>query len=119
MIDALVRGLARSNPDVAAAIVVDADGRAHASDSASSDLVASAVAFVVPLRELLDRSVAELGGGALTQSVIEGSDGTFALADVDGFRTVVLIGVPGTAPGALRADARWLANELRTTGVAS
>lgn len=116
MIDALVRGLSRANPDVSAAIVVDADGRVHASDSASSELVASAVAFAVPLRELLDRSVAELGGGALMHSLIEGSDGTFALADIDGFRTVVLIGAPGSAPGSLRSDARWLAEQLRASG---
>jgi hypothetical protein len=49
----------------------------------------------------------------LRGTLIEGSDATFALADVDGNNTAVLIGARGAPAGSLRAESLWFADELR------
>ncbi len=108
--------LARGNPDVSALLVIDAGGRVVASRSSSSDLTRVAVAMAVPLRELLDRTAAELGCGELRTTLVEGESASFALADVDGDRAVLVVGAARAAPGALRADSLWLADQLRTGG---
>ena len=112
-ISTLSTTLARGNPDVLGLLVVDGDGHVQASDGASQEVVRAAVAITVPLRELLDRAAAELGCGELTATVIEGRDASIAIADVDGFRSVVVLGATGAAPGALRADSLWAADKLR------
>lgn len=109
----LMRTLIRGNPDVVGVMVVDADGRVHAGEAAQSSLLASATAVAVPLRELLDRTATELGCGELAATVVEGSHASFAMADVDGFRSVIVLGANGAAPGALRADAIWAADAVR------
>jgi len=115
-IAAISQSLTRGNPDILGLLVVDGDGRVHASESASDDIVRAAVAITVPLRELLDRASAELGCGELSATVIEGHDASLAIADVDGFRCVVVIGATGAAPGALRADSLWAAERIRREG---
>jgi len=105
--------LARGNPDILGVLVVDADGHVHASETTSPDIIRTAVAVVVPLREMLDRAAAELGCGELSTTIIEGRDASLAIADVDGLRSVVIIGAFGAAPGALRADSLWAAECLR------
>lgn len=118
-ISTLSKFLAQGNPDVLGLLVVDGDGNVQASDGASRDIVRAAVAITVPLRELLDRAAAELGCGDLTATVIEGRDASIAIADVDGFRSVVVLGATGAAAGALRADSLWVAERLRREGAAS
>ena len=108
------RRIVQGNPDVACALLVDGDGGVHASEGASPDVVQAATAFLVPLRELLERATTELGGGLLRGTLVEGEAGLFALADVDGFRTVVVVGGREAAGGSLRADALWLAERART-----
>jgi predicted regulator of Ras-like GTPase activity (Roadblock/LC7/MglB family) len=108
-----VTQIGRGNPEVVAALVVDGDGRVRASEAVAQEVVRAAVAIVVPLRDLLDRAAAELGCGALQSTLVEGRDATFAIADVDGHRTAVVVGSSGAAPGALRADSLWLAEEIR------
>ena len=115
----LARTIARGNPDVLGVLVVDGDGHVDASESTSASLVTSAVAVAVPLREFLDRAASELGCGELQATVVEGRDASLAIADVDGFRSVVVIGANGAAPGALRADSLWVAGCLRREGVRS
>ena len=105
--------VARGNPDVLGVLVVDGDGKVHATDSTSPDVVRAAVAMAIPLRDLLDRTAAELGCGELSSTVVEGRDASFAIADVDGFRSVIVIGATGAAPGSLRADSLWMAARLR------
>jgi predicted regulator of Ras-like GTPase activity (Roadblock/LC7/MglB family) len=109
--DSLLR-LQRGNPDVQAALVIDSNGSVVSAGS-SARAKEAAVAFAVPLRDLLERSVAELGAGALHAALIEGSAGTFAVADVDGDRIAVVVGQQASTPGALRADALWLAAQVR------
>lgn len=118
LISQLTNTLTRGNPDVVGAIVVDADGKVRAED-VSPELLQAAVAIAVPLRELLDRASAELGCGEMVTTIVEGRAASLAIADVDGFRTVVVIGVSGAAVGALRADAKWLAQSLRSERLAS
>ena len=113
VVDQLAQTVVRGNPDVLGVLVVDADGRVHASDAAPEDVVQAAIALTVPLRELLDRTSAELGCGELRTTLIEGRTASIALADVDGFRTVVVIGATGAAGGALRADSLWIADRIR------
>jgi len=113
MVNQLAQMLARGNPDVLGLLVVDGDGRVHASEAASPDIVQAAVAMTVPMRELLDRTSAELGCGEMRAAIIEGQQASIALADVDGFRTVVVIGASGAAAGALRADSIWVADRIR------
>lgn len=108
----LVQQLCRGNPQVLAALLVDEQGRALHQHEGDSELVNASVSMVLPLRELLEHLLAELGCGALQQAVVEGSAGSIALADVDGRRTVMLIGAGEAAPGALRSDARWLSQRL-------
>ena len=110
---ALLRRLSAGNPDISAVLVVDGDGRVHASHSADPRLVQVATALIVPLREILDRAAAELGCGAIVDSFITGEHASFALADVDGNRTVIVVGASTSAPGALRADARFVAESVR------
>ncbi len=112
----LVERLGRGNPEVTALMVIDAGGRVHASDGVAPEVLRAAVAMMVPLREFLDRAAADLGCGLLRGTVVEGSDATFALADVDGDRTAVVVGASGAAIGSIRADALWLAAELRRGG---
>lgn len=118
-VTALSQTVARGNPDVLGLLVVDGDGHVHASESTSEDILRAAVAVAVPLRELLDRAAAELGCGEMTATVLEGRAASFAIADVDGYRSVVVIGEAGAAPGALRADSLWVAERLRREGVSS
>ena len=113
MVVRLAQTLARGNADVLGILVVDGDGRVHASETMSPEIVRSAAAMVVPLRELLDRASSELGCGELSAAVLEGRDASLAIADVDGFQSVVVIGAAGSAPGALRADSLWLADRIR------
>lgn len=113
---ALVARIGRGNPEVAAAMIVDSNGRVSASEALAPEIERAAVALIVPLRDFLDRAAAELGCGALHGAVIEGGDASIALADVDGVRTACVIGASGAAAGALRADALWLADELRRAG---
>ncbi len=94
-------------------MLVEASGAVIASDGLGEQLATAAVALVLPLRDFLDRAAAELGCGALAGSVVEGSAASFALADVDGSRTAIVLGRPGCSPGSLRADALWLAEQLR------
>lgn len=115
-ISTLSQTLARGNPDVLGLLVVDGDGRVQSSEGASQDIVRAAVAIMVPLRELLDRAATELGCGEMTATVIEGRDASIAVADVDGFRSVVVIGATGAAAGALRADSLWVAERIRREG---
>ena len=112
-VSTLCQALARGNPDVLGLLVVDSDGHVHASDSTTEDIVRAAVAITVPLRELLDRASTELGCGEMCATVLEGRDASLAIADVDGFRSVVVIGATGAAAGALRADSLWVAERLR------
>ncbi|MBS2012931.1 MAG: roadblock/LC7 domain-containing protein [Deltaproteobacteria bacterium] len=109
----LTQTLTRGNPDVLGLLVVDSDGQVHASESVSDDIVRAAVAITVPLRDLLDRAATELGCGELRATVVEGRDACLAIADVDGFRTVVVIGSTTAAAGSLRADSLWVAERLR------
>jgi predicted regulator of Ras-like GTPase activity (Roadblock/LC7/MglB family) len=115
----LAQTVARGNPDVLGVLVVDGDGKVHASESTSPDVVRAAVAMAIPLRDLLDRTAAELGCGELSATIVEGREASFAIADVDGFRSVVVIGATGAAPGALRADSLWIAARLRDGGATS
>lgn len=112
----LAQMLTRGNPDVAGVLVIDGDGRVHASDATSEDLVKTAIAIVVPLRELVDRASTELGCGEMNVTLVEGRQASIAITDVDGFRSVVVIGANGSASGALRADALWVADHLRKSG---
>jgi predicted regulator of Ras-like GTPase activity (Roadblock/LC7/MglB family) len=105
----LVTLLTRGNTEIHTALIVDGQGRVFASERLSR----AAVALVVPLREFIDRATAELGCGALRDTLVEGDQGTFALADIDGDRTAVIVGQPGAAAGALRADSLWLAEQVR------
>jgi len=105
--------LAQGNPDILGVLVVDGDGHVHASETTSPEIVRSAVAVAVPLRELLDRAATELGCGEMSATVVEGRDASLAIADVDGFRSVIVIGASGAASGALRADSLWAAECLR------
>ncbi len=109
----LVQQVARGNPEVTGAILVDSGGTVLASEGLGDQLATAAVAMVLPLRDFLDRAAAELGCGALAASVVEGGAASFALADVDGARTAIVLGRSGCSPGALRADALWLADQLR------
>jgi predicted regulator of Ras-like GTPase activity (Roadblock/LC7/MglB family) len=115
----LAQTLTRGNPDVLGLLVVDGDGRVHASESTSEDVVRAAAAVAVPLRELLDRAANELGCGEMSATVVEGRDASLAIADIDGFRSVVVIGAAGAAPGGLRADSLWIAERLRAEGSSS
>jgi len=108
--------VARGNGEVSGVFVVDDAGGVSGSEGATEEAVAAAVAMVVPLRALLDRAAAELGAGQLSVVTIEGDLGTLALADVDGARTVVVLGAAGAAPGSLRADASFVAERLRIAG---
>jgi len=110
---ALAQTVTRGNPDVLGVMVVDGEGGVHASESTSPDVMTAAVAMVVPLCELLDRTATELGCGEIACTVVEGRAASIALADVDGFRSVLVVGASGAAPGALRADSMWLAERLR------
>src|SRR4051812_35068185 len=101
-LEQIVSVIARGNPEVTAAVIVSANGAVQASESATKDMVQAAIAFAVPLRELLDRTAAELGCGGLKGTLVEGSSASFALADVDGDRTAIVIGASGAAAGSLR-----------------
>jgi predicted regulator of Ras-like GTPase activity (Roadblock/LC7/MglB family) len=115
-LDTYLEALNRGNPDVTALLVIDGAGRVQASRSASSELTRVAVAMAAPLRELLDRTSAELGCGELRATLVEGTNASFALADVDGDRSVMVVGATRAIPGALRADSLWLADQLRSLG---
>ena len=115
----LARTVVRGNPDVIGLLVVDSTGNVDASESTSAEILSAAVAVTVPLRELLDRAAGELGCGEMRATLVEGSEASLAIADVDGLRCVVVIGATGAAPGALRADSLWVAECLRREGLAS
>lgn len=109
----LAASVARGNPEVTGALLVDAGGQVLACEGLGAQLATAAVALVVPLRDFLDRVAAELGCGALASTVVEGTTAGFAIADVDGDRSAIVLGRPGCSPGSLRADALWLAEQLR------
>jgi predicted regulator of Ras-like GTPase activity (Roadblock/LC7/MglB family) len=109
----LTAQIIRGNPDISAVILVDGDGRVHASHAADPRLVQVATAMVVPLREMLDRAAAELGCGSVVDTFVTGEHACFALADVDGSRSVVVVGSATAPPGALRSDARFVAQGVR------
>lgn len=92
---------------------MESDGRVRASLDDDKTWIARATALLVPLRELLDRTGAELGCGVPTSTLIQGDDATMALADVDGTATVVVMGRTDAPGGALLSDARWLAEQIR------
>ncbi len=110
--------VARGNPEVTGALLIDAGGQVVACEGLGTQLATVAVALVLPLREFLDRAAAELGCGALSTSLIEGSNASFAIADVDGAQSAIVLGRPGCSPGSLRADALWLAEQVRFQGAA-
>jgi predicted regulator of Ras-like GTPase activity (Roadblock/LC7/MglB family) len=112
-VSSLAETLARGNPDILGVLIVDGDGRVHASETTSPEVVSCAVAVAVPLRELLDRASSELGCGEMSATILEGRDASLAIADIDGFRSVIVIGANGAAPGALRADSLWVAEQVR------
>jgi predicted regulator of Ras-like GTPase activity (Roadblock/LC7/MglB family) len=98
--------------DIQGAIVVAEDGSAICTRG-SQGLAAAATALVVPLRDVLERTVAELGGGRLGLAMIEAETGRFCIADVDGNATVVVVAGADTAPGLVRHEALTLAAALR------
>ena len=57
-LDPLVERVARGNPEVPGAILVDAGGTVPASDGLGDQLANVAVALVLPLRDFLDRAAA-------------------------------------------------------------
>jgi predicted regulator of Ras-like GTPase activity (Roadblock/LC7/MglB family) len=118
-LDAYLDQLSRANPDVNALLVIDGSGLVHSNQAASGELARVAVAMAMPLRELLERTAAELGCGELRTTLVEGESASFALADVDGARSVVVIGAAGASPGALRADSVWLADRIRSSEASS
>lgn len=109
----LATQICRANPGVSLAFVFDSQGNVRAAERADPRLLKAAVALLPPFREIADRAAAELGCRALCSVVVEGEAASFALADVDGDRTAVVIGATDGTPGALRADALWLAQALR------
>jgi predicted regulator of Ras-like GTPase activity (Roadblock/LC7/MglB family) len=109
----LVSRIGRENPGLASAMLIDAEGRVHASNLAAPELIRAAADLVLQLRRSLERAAVELGYGMLRGTLIEGSEATFALASVDNEMMAVLVGTPGASPGTLRADSLWLADELR------
>lgn len=115
-LSSLVKRLSRANPHAPLAFLVDGKGSLHCPDGMHSAVVRPAVAQVVQLRDVANRLMAELGCGALQSVILDGDGGNLALADVDGARTAVVMGGGGAPPGALRADALWLAQSLRTLG---
>jgi len=114
-LSALTDRIQRHNPFVTTVAVFEADGRVEA-QSANPSWVAGATALLAPLRELLDRTGAELGCGALASTLVQGRDASIALADVDGLRTAVVVGNTDAPAGALLSDARWLAREIVEAG---
>jgi predicted regulator of Ras-like GTPase activity (Roadblock/LC7/MglB family) len=114
----LMNELTKGNPDVSGALLVDGAGRVRVSPRLDPELATAATALAVPLRDLLDRTAAELGCGAVASTLIEGERGSLAFADVDGERMVVVIGARGAAVGALRGEAVWLAERLRASEAA-
>ncbi len=107
------REVADQNPEVTAALLVDDRGQVVESAHTDERMVGAATAFLTPLREFLDRVTSELGAGEFQASLIEGQHLSFALADVDGRRSVVVVGKQGSAPGSLRSDSLWLADLAR------
>ena len=65
---------------------------------------------------MLERAIAELGGGQFQCTIVESDTGKLALANIDGLRTVVLVGNADMAPGLLRHDGLSLAEALRQGG---
>jgi predicted regulator of Ras-like GTPase activity (Roadblock/LC7/MglB family) len=114
-LDTFLEQIHKGNPDVGALLLIDSTGRVIANRTASSELTRVAVAMAVPLRELLERTTAELGCGELRTTLIEGENASLALADVDGDRSVVVVGVARASLGALRADSLWLVDQLRAS----
>ncbi|MCU0655976.1 MAG: roadblock/LC7 domain-containing protein [Polyangiaceae bacterium] len=114
-LDTFLEQIHKGNPDVGALLLIDSTGRVIANRTASTELTRVAVAMAVPLRELLERTTAELGCGELRTTLIEGENASLALADVDGDRSVVVVGVARASLGALRADSLWLVDQLRST----
>jgi predicted regulator of Ras-like GTPase activity (Roadblock/LC7/MglB family) len=112
-IDELVLQITQGNAEVLGALVVDSNGTVLASNGVGVQMTTAAVAMVVPMRDFLERAVAELGCGALTASLIEGSSASLAVADVDGERTAIVVAKAGCSPGSLRADSLWLATAVR------
>jgi predicted regulator of Ras-like GTPase activity (Roadblock/LC7/MglB family) len=115
-LDQLMSTVGRNNAEAVAALLVDGAGRVQKSETTAPEVARAAIALATPLRELLDRTAAELGCGALRVALVEGTDASLAFADVDGDITAVLVGAAGAAPGALRADALWLADQVRAGG---
>ncbi len=105
-----------SRDDVLGAVVV-ADSGQSVTTRGVNGMAAAATALVAPLRDMLERTTAELGGGQFQCTLVESDTGKLALADIDGLRTVVLVGSADVAPGLLRHDALSLAEALRQGGV--
>lgn len=105
-----------SRDDVLGAVVV-ADSGQSVTTRGVNGMAAAATALVAPLRDMLERATAELGGGQFQCTLVESDTGKLALADIDGSRTVVLVGSADVAPGLLRHDALSLAEALRQGGV--
>jgi predicted regulator of Ras-like GTPase activity (Roadblock/LC7/MglB family) len=115
-LSSLVKRLSRANPHAPLAFLVDNKGTLHCPDGMQTAAVRPAVAQVVKLREVASRLMTELGCGAMQSVLLDGDSGNLALAGVDGERMAVIVGGSAAPPGALRADALWLAQSLRTLG---
>jgi predicted regulator of Ras-like GTPase activity (Roadblock/LC7/MglB family) len=98
--------------EIQGAIVVSQDGTALCTRG-SQGLATAATALVVPLRDVLERAAAELGGGRLVATMIEAETGRFCIADIDGVATVVVVAGADSSPGLVRHEALTLATALR------
>ena len=108
----LLAQVTAGNSEILGSVVVDGDGTVVATHGIGQQMTSAAVAMVVPMRDFLERAAAELGCGALTVSLIEGSTASMAVADIDGMRSAIVVAKPGCSPGALRADALWVAQQM-------
>jgi predicted regulator of Ras-like GTPase activity (Roadblock/LC7/MglB family) len=112
-LSSLVKRICRANPAAPVAFVVDSKGNVHCPDGLHASALRAAMGLALPLRELAERTAADMGCGAFQHMLLSGSAGTLAMADVDGDRTAVVLAPAEAAAGALRADAIWLARSLR------
>lgn len=115
-VQAIFDQLLGSRDDVLGAVVVADSGQATTTRGVNG-MAAAATALVAPLRDMLERATAELGGGRFQCTLVESDTSKLALADIDGLRTVVLVGSADVAPGLLRHDALSFAEALRLGGV--
>ncbi len=111
-----LRSISLDNPSIVATLVVDGAGSIRHAEGTSPELARAAIALLTPLRDLLERAAAELGCGALRTAFLEGETASFALADVDGSTSALVVGCAGAKAGALRADALRVAEITNAAG---